>query len=100
MSVAPWISVLSWHIIHKDGDIFQIYFCVIFCETRHHAQAHATCGALCLCVSFLWPQEKHGQQRRQVYDFAGQCLLWLLLLGLAVVVVPLVLFPQTSLQHR
>jgi len=29
-------------IIHKEGDILQIYFCVIFHETRHHAQAHIT----------------------------------------------------------
>ena len=32
--------------IHKEGDILQIYFCVIFRETRHHAQAHVTSGAL------------------------------------------------------
>jgi len=35
------------HIIYKEGDILQIYFCVIFHETRHHAQAHVTSGALC-----------------------------------------------------
>ena len=29
---------------HKQGDL-QIYFCVIFLETRHHAQAHITSGA-------------------------------------------------------
>ena len=45
-SVAPWMTGLSWHSIHKEGDILQIYFCVIFHETRHHAQAHVTFGAL------------------------------------------------------
>jgi hypothetical protein len=34
------------HSIHKEGDILQMYFCVIFCETRHHAQAHVAYGAL------------------------------------------------------
>jgi hypothetical protein len=33
--------------IHKEGDTLQIYFCVIFRETRHHTQAHITFGALC-----------------------------------------------------
>jgi len=33
--------------IHKEADILQIYFCVIFCKTRHHGQAHITSGALC-----------------------------------------------------
>jgi hypothetical protein len=54
------------------------------------------------CVPVLWLWEEHRWQRSQV-DFAGHCLLWRLLLRLAAafVVVPLlVLFPQTSLQHR
>jgi len=34
------------HSIHKEGDILQIYFCVLFRETRHHAQAYVTSGAL------------------------------------------------------
>jgi hypothetical protein len=38
---------ITTHSIHKQGDILQIYFCVIFRETRHHAQAHVTSGALC-----------------------------------------------------
>ena len=32
---------IKTHSFHK-GDILQIYFCVIFCETRHHTQAHIT----------------------------------------------------------
>jgi len=35
------------HSTYKEGDILQIYFCVIFLETRHHIQAHITSGALC-----------------------------------------------------
>jgi len=47
-SVAPWITVLSQHTLYsQEGDILQIYFCVIFHETWHHAQAHITSGALC-----------------------------------------------------
>jgi len=33
--------------IHKEGDILQIYFGVIFRETRHYAQTHVTSGTLC-----------------------------------------------------
>jgi hypothetical protein len=40
------------HIIHKEGDL-QIYFCVIFLETRHHAQAHITSGAFIHCALSL-----------------------------------------------
>ena len=35
------------HSIHKEGDILQIYSCVMLRETTHHAQAHVTSGALC-----------------------------------------------------
>ena len=38
------------HSIHKEGDTLLIYFCVIFHETRHHAQAHTTSGALIHCA--------------------------------------------------
>ena len=38
---------ITTHNIHKEGDILQIYFCVIFRETRHHAQAQVTFGGLC-----------------------------------------------------
>jgi len=47
-SVAPWITFIVAQGIHKEGDILQIYFRVIFHETRHHAQTHLTFGALCL----------------------------------------------------
>ena len=40
------------HIIHNEGHL-QIYFCVIFLETRHHVQAHITSGALIHCVLSL-----------------------------------------------
>jgi len=50
--VAPGITVLSQHSIHKEGDL-QICFGMIFCETRHHAQARATSGALLQCAPSL-----------------------------------------------
>ena len=41
------------HSIHKEGDILQIYFCVIFLVTRHHLQAHVTSAALIHCALSL-----------------------------------------------
>jgi hypothetical protein len=38
--------------IHKEGDL-QIYIFVIFCETRHYAQAHVTSGTLMHCALSL-----------------------------------------------
>ena len=54
-SVAPRITVLSWH-IRNEYDL-QIYFCVKFLETRHHAQAHITSGALIQCALSLAPKK-------------------------------------------
>jgi hypothetical protein len=36
---------ITTHTIHNFFGL-QIHFCVIFRETRHHAQAHVTLGAL------------------------------------------------------
>jgi hypothetical protein len=78
--------------IHKEGDILQIYFCVIFHETRHHAQVHVTSGTLVHCALSL--ATKRTQKEEQWVDFAGQCLLWLLLLSLPAV--PLLLLPKNN----
>jgi len=40
------------HIIHNEGAL-QIYFGVIFLETRHHAQAYITSGAFIHCALSL-----------------------------------------------
>ena len=59
------------HSIHKGGDDLQIYFGVIFRETRptsHLAYLHT--------VPFLRPQEEHSRQWSCDGDFAGQCWLW------------------------
>ena len=66
---------ITTHSIYKEGDISQIYFCVIFHDTRHRTQAHC---ALSLAM--------RTQMAEQWVDFAGHCLLWLLLLRLAAVV--------------
>jgi len=103
-SVAPWITVLSRHSIHKDGAILQIYFCVIFRQTRHHSQAHIT--SVALCALSLAARRTHSS----AVGFAGQCLLRRLLLRLVVVVVVVVvvfivvplrltILSHTSLQH-
>jgi len=52
-------SFIMAHSIHKEGDILQIYFGVIFCETRHHAQAHVTPGALIHCTLSLPARRTH-----------------------------------------
>jgi hypothetical protein len=51
-SVAPWITVLSQHSIHSEGDL-QIYSGVIFHETMHHAQAHIISGTFKHCALSL-----------------------------------------------
>ena len=74
---------------------------MIFRETRHYAQAHITSGVLCarsLAARRTW-------QCKWVGDFAGQCLLWRLVLGLAAAaaaaaVVPLLFPPQNSPADR
>ena len=43
---------ITTHIIHKEGDL-QIYFCVIFLKTRHHAQAHIISDAFIHCALSL-----------------------------------------------
>jgi len=74
-SVAPWISFITTHSIHKEGDVLQIYFCVTFHETRHHTQAHVTSDTLYTALSLA---ARRTQTANQWVDFAGQCLLWLL----------------------
>ena len=64
---------ITTHIVHNEDDL-QIYFGVIFLETRHHAQAHITSGAFIHCALF-WPREEHRWQRSLVDDFTGQCFL-------------------------
>jgi len=49
-SVAPWITVLSWH---TEFTKRAIYIFVILRETRHHAQAHVTSGTLIHCTLSL-----------------------------------------------
>ena len=65
---------------------------MIFRETRHHAQFHVTSGALVHCTLSL--AAKRTQTAEQWGDFAGQCLLWLLLLRLPAIVP---LLPQNNL---
>ena len=68
---------------HKEGDILQIHFCVIYSTkqgTTHRPRSHL---AHLDTVPFLWLREEHRQQHSWVDDFAGQCLLWWLLLRLA-----------------
>jgi len=76
---------------HKEDDILQIYVCVIFRETGHHAQANVTSGALCP----FFGREKNTNS--SCVDFASHCLLWLLLLRLAAAAATVLLPSQYSL---
>jgi len=57
------------HSIHKEGEILQIYFCVIFRETRHHTQVHITSGTLCA----LSVDAKRAQTAAQSGSLASVC---------------------------
>ena len=98
-SVAPWIVFLSRQTVFTKRVI-----CYKFTYVRYFAKqgtTHIPTSYLAHCVPFLWPREERRRQSRWVGDFSGQCLLWRLLLRLAVaVVVPLLLPPKKSLPHR
>ena len=79
-SVAPWITVLSRHtVITKRVIYYKFIFCVIFCKTRHHAQAHITSGALCL---FFGRENTDGWVDFARHCYGYFCWGWLLLLFL------------------
>jgi len=92
-SVAPWITVLSWHTVFTKRVIYDKFTFVQYSAkqgTMHRPTSH-----LAHCVPFLWLREEHRWQCTWVGDFAGQCLLSRLLLRLAAAaaaVVPLFLF--------
>ena len=74
------------HSIHKEGDILQIYFCVMSRETGHHAQAHVTSATLVHTVPLLWPREHRRQKSGfillAIVSSGCFCWGWLLLLPL------------------
>jgi len=74
-SVAPWITVLSWHILFTNRVIYKFTFVWYSSKqgTMHRPTSHL---AHLYIVPFLWPQEEHTQQRSCIDDFACQCLLW------------------------
>jgi hypothetical protein len=63
-------TLVHYYITIENLGVLQVYFCMIVCETRHHAQADITFRALVLCscshaarwtntaadwVGFCWP---------------------------------------------
>ena len=88
---------LMTHIIH-EGDL-QIYFGVIFLETRHHTQAHITSGTLIHCALSL-AARKTQMAVQFCSDFAGQCygnFCWGLLLLLFFFFFPKIVFNIANL---
>ena len=77
-SVAPWITVLSWHTVFTTRVIYK--FTLVWYSmkqgTMHRPTSHL---AHLYIMPFLWPREEHRRQRSLVDDYAGQCLLWRLL---------------------
>ena len=57
---------MTTHIIHNEGDL-QISLCVIFLETRHHAQAHVTSGALINRLFAFFGREKNTDSTGDVW---------------------------------
>ena len=83
--VAPWITVLSQHIVLTKRVIHYKFTFVRYSAkqgTKHRPMSH-----LAHCVPFLWPRGEHRQQHKWVGDFICQCLLWQLLLRIAAAVV-------------
>jgi len=72
-SVAPWITVLSWHTVFTIGVLYK--FTLVWYSakqgTTHRPTSHLAHSYI---VPFLWSRE-HRRQRSWVDDFAGQCLL-------------------------
>ena len=63
--------------------VLQIYFCVIFRETRHHTQAHVTSGALVHCAPSLSARTQKAEQWLILLAIVSSgyfCWGWLLLL--------------------
>ena len=78
-SVAPWITVLSWHTVFTKRVIYYKFTLVWYSVkqgTMHRPTSHLV---HLYTVPFLWPREEHRRPRSWVNDFAGQCLLWRLL---------------------
>ena len=98
-SLAPWIAVLSRHIVFTKRVIY--YKFTFMWYSAKQGTTHRPTSHLVHCVPFLWPWEEHRRQHSWVGDFTGQCSLWRLLLRLAAaaLVVPLLLPPQNSLTH-
>jgi hypothetical protein len=98
--VAAGITVLSQHTVSTKRVIYYKFTFVQYSAkqgTTHRPTSHVT-----HCVPFLWLREEQRRQRTWVGDFAGQCLLWRLLLRVAAtapVVVCLLLPPQNGLPH-
>jgi hypothetical protein len=61
------------HSIHKEGDILQIYFGVIFRETRHHTQAHVTSGTLIHCPFFGHKKNTDSRTTGLMISLASVC---------------------------
>jgi hypothetical protein len=99
-SLASWITVLSRHRVFTKRVIYYKFTFVRYFAKQ--GTTHKPTSYLAHCLPFLWPREEHRRQSRWAGDFAGQCLLWRLLLRLSAsdVVVPLILPPKNSFPYR
>jgi len=58
---------------HGESLKSKIYFCVIFLEMRHHAQAHVTSGALIHCPCFARQKNTHGSAVGLMISLTSVC---------------------------
>ena len=96
-SVAPWITVLSWHTVFTKRLIYYKFTFVRY--SAKQGTTHRPTSHLAHCVPFLWPREEHGSAKWLVFSLASVC--WGDLLGLTDAV-PLfllwkIVFPIASL---
>jgi len=78
MSVATWITVLSWHTLFTKRVIYYKFTFVWYSSKQGTIHGHTSHVAHLYIVPFLWLREEHRWQQRWVDDFTGQCFLrWL-----------------------
>jgi hypothetical protein len=77
-SVAPCITVLTWHTVFTKRLIYYKFTFVRY--SMKQGTAHRRTSHLVHCVPFLWPQKEHSSAKWLVFSLASVC--WGDLLGL------------------
>ena len=70
-SVAPWITVLSWHTVFTERVIYYKFTFVRYSVKQ--GATHRSTSHLAHCVPFLWLWEEHGNANGLVISLASVC---------------------------